>query len=514
MQSSLHELTSVDHLRNLNAGAVSAVELCQAYLDRIAAVDQRIGAFLRVDADRALQQAADIDARRAKRQPVGPLAGLPVAVKDLLCERGQLTTCASKMLADFRPPYDATVIAKLRAADAVFIGRTNLDEFAMGGSTENSAFQPTRNPWDVARSPGGSSGGSAASVAAGMAPLAIGSDTGGSIRQPAGLCGVVGMKPTYGRVSRYGLVAFASSLDQIGPFGRSVEDVALLLETIAGHDAQDSTSLNLSVPPYSQSVNRPLEGLRIGWAREHFGPGLDPEVESAVRGALDVYKSLGATLHEISLPHSKYGVAVYYVIAPSEASSNLARYDGVHYGYRTDETQMLAELDADRKRLETAADRSGLNDLDTALVRMYRRTRAEGFGPEVKRRIMLGTYALSAGYYDAYYLKALKVRRLIRQDFDRAFEKVDLIAGPITAAPAFKIGEMSGDPLAMYLVDLYTVSANLAGLPGLCLPCGQSKSGLPIGLQLHAPALEEDRLLRGARMYERGTDWHNQRVPL
>jgi aspartyl-tRNA(Asn)/glutamyl-tRNA(Gln) amidotransferase subunit A len=322
------------------------------------------------------------------------------------------------------------------------------------------------------------------------------------------------MKPTYGRVSRYGLVAFASSLDQIGPFGQSVEDVALVLETIAGHDAHDSTSLAHDVPDYSQTVNQPLAGVRIGWAREHFGPGLDPEVESAVRAALDVYKSLGASLHEISLPHSKYGVAVYYVIAPSEASSNLARYDGVHYGYRTDEKEMLAELAADRKRLETAGDRAGLGDLDSALVRMYRRTRAEGFGPEVKRRIMLGTYALSAGYYDAYYLKALKVRRLIRQDFDRAFEKVDLIAGPITAAPAFKIGEMADDPLAMYLLDLYTVSANLAGLPGLCLPCGQSESGLPIGLQLHAPPLEEDRLLRGARMYEKATEWHRQRPPI
>jgi aspartyl-tRNA(Asn)/glutamyl-tRNA(Gln) amidotransferase subunit A len=514
MEMWLFQQTACEHLRNLVAGKISSMELTKVYIDRIAAVDQQVGAFLRVNADRALEQAADIDARRTKGQVLGPLAGLPVAVKDVLCQRGELTTCASHMLQNFRPPYDATVIARLRAADAVFIGRTNMDEFAMGGSTENSAFQPTRNPWDLERTPGGSSGGSAACVAAGMSPLAIGSDTGGSIRQPAGLCGVVGMKPTYGRVSRYGLVAFASSLDQVGPFGQSVEDVALLLEAIAGHDPHDSTSLNVPVPPYSQTVNQPLSGLRIGWAREHFGPGLDPEVEAAVRAAYDVFASLGATLHEISLPHSKYGVAVYYVIAPSEASSNLARYDGVHYGYRTNENEMLAELAADRKRLETAGDRAGLDDLDSALVRMYRRTRAEGFGPEVKRRIMLGTYALSAGYYDAYYLKALKVRRLIRQDFDRAFEKVDLIAGPITAAPAFKLGEMSDDPLAMYLVDLYTVSANLAGLPGICLPCGQSKSGLPIGLQLHAPALEEDRLFRGARMYELATDWHERRAPI
>jgi aspartyl-tRNA(Asn)/glutamyl-tRNA(Gln) amidotransferase subunit A len=510
----LTDRTAVELLRNLASGEISSVDLTKSFLDRIAAADHRIGAFLRVDADGSIKQAADIDARRAKKQPVGPLAGLPVAVKDNLCERGQLTTCASRMLANFRAPYDATVVAKLRAADAVLIGRTNLDEFAMGGSTESSAFQPTRNPWDSGRTPGGSSGGSAACVAAGMAPLAIGSDTGGSIRQPAGLCGVVGMKPTYGRVSRFGLVAFASSLDQIGPFGQSVEDVALLLETIAGHDPRDSTSLNVPVPRYTQSVNTPLAGLRIGWVREHFGAGLDAEVDAAVRAALDVYQSLGATLHEVSLPHSKYAVATYYVIAPSEASSNLARYDGVHYGYRTNEKEMLAELAADRKRLEAAGDHAGLDNLDSALVRMYRRTRAEGFGPEVKRRIMLGTYALSAGYYDAYYLKALKVRRLIRQDYDRAFENVDLIAGPITAAPAFKLGELSGDPLAMYLLDLYTVSANLAGIPGLCLLCGQSKSGLPIGLQLQVPALEEDRLLRGARMYEQATEWHSMRARL
>jgi aspartyl-tRNA(Asn)/glutamyl-tRNA(Gln) amidotransferase subunit A len=511
---SLIEQSASEHLRSLESGALSSVELTRAYLDRIQAVDERVGAFLRVDGDRALEQAAEVDGRRAKRQAVGLLGGLPIAVKDILCERGQTTTCSSRMLENFRPPYDATVIANLRAADGVLIGRTNLDEFAMGGSTENSAFQVTRNPWDLGRSPGGSSGGSAAAVAGGMAPLAIGTDTGGSIRQPAGLCGIVGMKPTYGRVSRYGVVAYASSLDQVGPFGQSVEDAALLLEAIAGHDPRDTTSLDVPVLPYSQSVNNPLENLRIGWVREHFGPGLDGEVESAVRKALDVYKSLGATLHEISLPHSKYAVATYYVIAPSEASSNLARYDGAHFGYRTDEKGMLAELAADRKRLETAGDKVGLDRLDSALVRMYRRTRAEGFGPEVKRRIMLGTYALSAGYYDAYYLKALKVRRLIRQDFDRAFEKVDLIAGPIAPTPAFKIGEMAGDPLAMYLLDIYTVSANLAGLPGLCLPCGQSATGLPIGLQLQAPALEEDRLLCGARMYERATDWHGMRAKL
>jgi aspartyl-tRNA(Asn)/glutamyl-tRNA(Gln) amidotransferase subunit A len=511
---SFHQQSAADHLRSLDSGALTSVELTEACLDRIAAVDGRVGAFLRVDRDGALKQAAEVDVWRASKKPVGRLAGLPIAVKDILCERGQLTTCASRMLENFAPPFDATVITKLRDAGAVLVGRTNMDEFAMGGSTENSAFQKTRNPWDLERSPGGSSGGSAAAVAAGMVPAAIGTDTGGSIRQPAGLCGVVGMKPTYGRVSRYGVVAFASSLDQVGPFGQSVEDVALLLETIAGHDPRDSTSLKVPVPAYSQTVNKPLANLRIGWVREHFGAGLDGDVEKSVRDALDIYKSLGASLHEISLPHSKYAVATYYVIAPSEASSNLARYDGVHFGYRTDEKELLAELAAERKQLETVGDKKALGNLDSTLVRMYRRTRAEGFGPEVKRRIMLGTYALSAGYYDAYYLKALKVRRLIRQDFDRAFGKVDLIAGPITPAPAFRIGEMSDDLLAMYLVDIYTVSANLAGIPGICVPCGISKSGLPIGLQLQAPALEEDRLLRGARMYEKATEWHKMRPPL
>ncbi|HEY4233951.1 MAG TPA: amidase family protein [Lacipirellulaceae bacterium] len=511
---SILQHTARELLGSLESREVSSVELTQACLDRIREVDERVGAFLRVNEDRALAQAADVDSRRAQRKPVGRLAGLPVAVKDVLCDREELTTCASRMLANFRPPYDSTVVAKLKSADAVLLGRTNMDEFAMGGSTENSAFQLTHNPWDLQCTPGGSSGGAAAAVAAAMAPLSIGTDTGGSIRQPAGLCGVVGMKPTYGRVSRYGLVAFASSLDQVGPLAQTVGDAALLLETIAGHDARDSTSLDLPAPRFSATVDEPLQGLRIGWAREHFAAGLDPEVEAAAREALAVYESLGANVREISLPHGKYGVATYYVIAPSEASSNLARYDGVHFGYRTDEQAMLSELAEERRRLESAKDQAGLQNLDTVLVRMYRRTRAEGFGPEVKRRIMLGTYALSAGYYDAYYLKALQVRRLIRQDFDRAFEQVDLIAGPITAAPAFKLGEMAGDPLSMYLVDLYTVSANLAGIPGLCLPCGRTKSGLPIGLQLQAPALEEERLFRGARMYERATTWHLDRAPL
>jgi aspartyl-tRNA(Asn)/glutamyl-tRNA(Gln) amidotransferase subunit A len=403
------------------------------------------------------------------------------------------------------------VVAKLKAADAVLIGKTNMDEFAMGGSTENSAFQVTRNPWDLTRTPGGSSGGSAACVAASMVPLAVGSDTGGSIRQPAGFCGVVGLKPSYGRVSRYGLVAFASSLDQVGPLAGTVEDVALLLEVLAGHDPRDSTCVDCPVPSYHRAVGQPLEGLRLGVVREHFTEGLDREVEAAVRAALEVYESLGATIDEVSLPHSRYAVATYYVLAPSEASSNLARYDGVHYGHRADVGALTAELDQQRKALERQGDQVALDALDTTLVRMYRRSRAEGFGAEVQRRIMLGTYALSAGYYDAYYLKAAKVRQLIRSDYDAAFNQVDLIVGPVAPCPAFKLGAMTDDPLAMYLLDLYTASANLAGIAGLCVPCGMSASGLPIGLQLQAAPFDEERLLRGANMFQQATDWHTQR---
>lgn len=496
------DLSAAEQLRRLTVGELTSVELTRAYLDRIAAVDERVGAFLRVTDERALELAADIDKRRAAGEKVGALAGLPVAVKDVLCDEGQITSCASRMLETFRPPYDATVVARLKAADAVLIGRTNMDEFAMGGSTENSAFQPTRNPWDLERSPGGSSGGAAACVAAGEAPLSIGTDTGGSIRQPAALCGVVGLKPTYGRVSRYGLVAFASSLDQVGPLARSVEDVALLYDAIAGHDELDSTSAPADFTPTAPTVNEPLKGLRVGVVPEHYAEGLDPEVRAAVEAAIDGYRSQGAEIVEVELPHAKYGVATYYVIAPSEASSNLARYDGLHYGHRTDEQAMHAELAAERKAAAESGDSAAAAKIDSALVRMYRKSRSEGFGPEVQRRIMLGVYALSEGYADAYYLKALKVRRLIRQNYDRAFEKVDVIAGPVTAAPAFKLGELVDDPLSMYLVDLYTVSANLAGLPAISLPCGQAKSGLPIGLQLMAPSLEEERLLRAARMHE------------
>jgi aspartyl-tRNA(Asn)/glutamyl-tRNA(Gln) amidotransferase subunit A len=510
----LVDLSATELLRELNAGQVTSVDVTQAFLDRIHQHDAKVQAFLRFDAQAALAQAAEVDRRRKTGQPVGRLGGLPVAVKDLLCMQGELATCGSRILENFRPPYDATVVARLRAADAVFLGRTNMDEFAMGGSNENSAFHVTRNPWDLTRIPGGSSGGAAACVAASMAPLSIGSDTGGSIRQPAALCGVTGLKPTYGRVSRYGLVAFASSLDQVGPLARTAEDAALLLEVIAGHDPRDSTSIDTEAPQYTRTMAEPLQGLRLGLVREHFGPGLDAEVEAAVREAIRVYESLGARVREISMPHGKYGVATYYVIAPCEASSNLARYDGVHYGYRTDETELHAELAKERKQLIAAGRTGDADDLDNPLVRMYRHSRAEGFGTEVKRRIMLGTYALSAGYYDAYYLKALKVRRLIRKDYDEAFEQVDLIVGPVMATPAYKIGEKANDPLAMYLVDLYTVSANLAGVGGIAFPCGFSSGGLPIGLQLQAPPFQEERLLRAAHMFQQATDWHTRRPVL
>ena len=475
-----------DLIAKLGARELSSADATASYLDAISQRDPKIGAFLHVDRDAALRQAEAVDAKRKAGQPVGPLAGVPVAVKDVMCAAGQPTTCSSRMLKNFVPPYDAHVITKLKLADAVLIGRTNMDEFAMGSSGENSAFGVTRNPWGTDRIPGGSSSGSAAAVAARMAPLALGSDTGGSIRQPAGLCGIVGMKPTYGRVSRYGLIAYASSLDQIGPFATDVSGAALLLEAIAGHDPRDSTSVNAPVPSYSATVDQPLAGLKIGVPVEHFAEGLDPEIEKSVREALAVYKSLGAELKDVHLPHSKYAVATYYLIATSEASSNLARYDGVHYGHRAAEFGSLVE--------------------------MYEASRGEGFGAEVKRRIMLGVFALSTGYADKYYTKALQVRRLIRKDFDAAFADVDVIAGPVTPTAAFKLGEKTSDPLAMYLSDIYTISANLAGLPGISIPCGFTAAGLPIGLQLQAAPFEEDRLFRAARMHERETDWY-RRLP-
>ncbi|MCA9268577.1 MAG: Asp-tRNA(Asn)/Glu-tRNA(Gln) amidotransferase subunit GatA [Planctomycetales bacterium] len=509
---SLTQYTAAELLTKLARREASAVDVAGAFLDRIDQHDEKIGAMVRVDREAALAQAADVDRRRAAGLPLGSLAGVPVAIKDNIVAKGSPTTCASRMLERFISPYNATVIEKLQAADAVLIGKTNLDEFAMGGSCENSALLATRNPWDVARVPGGSSGGSAACVAAEFAPLALGSDTGGSIRQPAAYCGVTGLKPTYGRVSRYGLVAFASSLDQIGPFARTAEDAALLLDVIAGHDPRDSTSAPHDAPPCAINVRTPLEGLRLGVVREHFEAGLDSEVEAAVREAIRVFTSLGASVKDIAMPHSRYGIATYYIIAPSEASSNLARYDGAHYGYRCDEASMLSELEAECEA--AAGDAAKFAQLDSPLVRMYRRTRAEGFGAEVKRRIMLGAYALSAGYYDAYYLKALKVRRLIRNDYDAAFADVDLIIGPTTPSAAFKIGEKTDDPLAMYLEDLYTVTANLAGVGGLSMPCGMTASGLPIGVQLQAPPMHEDRLLRAACMFQQATDWHLRRPAL
>ncbi len=480
--------TAGDLLNRLQQGEISSVELTSAALEAIRTHDSRLCAFLSVDEAGALRQAEAIDAARKAGRPIGRLAGLPIALKDVLCTKGWVTTCASRMLERFVPPYDAHVVERLRDAGAVLIGKTNMDEFAMGSSTENSAFKVTRNPWNTDCAPGGSSGGSAAAVAAGMVPLAIGTDTGGSIRQPAGFCGIVGMKPTYGRVSRYGLVAFASSLDQVGPMANDVCGAAMLLDAIAGHDCRDSTSINRTVPACSETVDQPLAGLKIGVAPEHFVEGLDPEVERAVRAAIDVYRGLGAEIREVTFPHTKYGVAAYYLIAPSEASSNLARYDGVHYGHRAEKFENMID--------------------------MYAASRGEGFGSEVKRRVMLGTYALSAGYYDAYYLKALKIRRLIRGDFDRAFADVDVVASPVTPTPAFRIGEHANDPMAMYLSDIYTISANLAGLPGISIPAGMSGSGLPIGLQLIGPAFSEETLLRAARMFERETSWHTMRPNL
>ena len=509
---SLIHSSATQLLAQMAAGDIKSVEVTRAFLDQIDSQDGQIGAFLRVNVDAALARADKIDQRRAAGESLGQLAGLPVAVKDNLCTDGVVTTCASRMLEKFTPPYDAAVIERLNSADAVLIGKTNMDEFAMGSSTETSAFGTTRNPWNQECIAGGSSGGGAACVAASMAPLSVGSDTGGSIRQPAALCGVMGMKPTYGRVSRYGLVAFASSLDQIGPLARTAKDVALLLEVISGHDPRDSTSADVGVPRFSETVEQPYSDMRLGLVREHFEEGLDQQFESSVREAVKVFESLGATIKEISLPHARYAIATYYVIAPCEASSNLARYDGVHYGFRTNESAMLEELATERAQLAASEHQAALNELDSPVVRLYRKTRAEAFGAEVKRRIMLGTYALSQGYYEAYYLKALKVRRLIRQDYDQAFREVDMIVGPVTPTPAFKIGEKVDDPLSMYLGDLYTVGANLAGIGGMSLPCGWTQTGLPIGLQLQAPAMQEDRMLRAAHMFQQVTDWHT-RIP-
>ncbi|MHC4875735.1 MAG: Asp-tRNA(Asn)/Glu-tRNA(Gln) amidotransferase subunit GatA [Planctomycetota bacterium] len=480
--------TASQLLDAMASGETTAVNVVRAHLDAISSRDKSVEALISVAADAALEKAAEVDRKRAAGEQPGPLAGLPVVVKDNICTQGTRTTCASRMLENFIPPYDAHIVERLNTADAVIIGKANLDEFAMGSSTENSALQITRNPWNLECAPGGSSGGSAAAVAASLAPLSVGSDTGGSIRQPASFCGVVGMKPTYGRVSRYGLVAFASSLDQIGPFANDVTGAALLLETLAGHDSRDSTSVDCPVPAYSNSVDQPLDGLRVGVVQEYLGDGTDDDVRSAIEAAIDVYRSQGADIVDVSLPHTKYAVATYYLIACSEASSNLARYDGIHYGHRAEQFENMVDL--------------------------YAASRAEGFGDEVKRRIMLGVYALSEGYSDQYYVKALKVRRLIRNDFDAAFKDVDVIVGPTCPTPAFQIGELVDDPLQMYLSDICTISANLAGIPGISVPAGISSSGLPVGLQLLAGPFEEGRLLRAARMFERETDWHTRRPSL
>ncbi|VXD24857.1 aspartyl/glutamyl-tRNA(Asn/Gln) amidotransferase subunit A [Planktothrix serta PCC 8927] len=464
----------------------SAVEITQEALDRIAQLEPKLKSFLCVTADRALEQARQVDAKIAAGEEIGLLAGIPIAIKDNMCTEGIRTTCGSKILENFIPPYESTVTQKLAAAGAVMVGKTNLDEFAMGSSTENSAYQVTANPWDLERVPGGSSGGSAAAVAAEEAVVSLGSDTGGSIRQPASFCGVLGLKPTYGLVSRYGLVAYASSLDQIGPFGRCVEDVAILLQAIAGHDPKDATSLNLPVPDYVSALRpslRAKSGIKIGVIKETFGEGLDPIVEQTVTKAISVLQELGAEIQIVSCPRFRYGLPTYYVIAPSEASANLARYDGVKYGFRHPDAENLIE--------------------------MYQKTRAQGFGAEVKRRIMVGTYVLSAGYYDAYYLKAQKVRTLIKEDFDRAFSQVEVLVCPTAPSTAFKAGEKTADPLSMYLSDLMTIPVNLAGLPGISVPCGFDDQGLPIGMQLIGKPLGESRLLEVANAYEKATDWHN-----
>jgi aspartyl-tRNA(Asn)/glutamyl-tRNA(Gln) amidotransferase subunit A len=470
---------------------LSAVEITKEYLERIDQLEPKVRSFLSVTADRALAQARQVDAKIAAGDQIGLLAGIPIGIKDNMCTQGIPTTCGSRILENFVPPYESTVTQKLAAAGAVMVGKTNMDEFAMGSSTETSAYQLTANPWNLERVPGGSSGGSAAAVASDECVVSLGSDTGGSIRQPASFCGVVGLKPTYGLVSRYGLVAYASSLDQIGPFGRSVEDTAILLNAIAGYDPKDSTSLKVQVPDYLSALRpnlRPKGQRRIGIIQETFGEGIDPVVEKTVTKAIEHLQNLGAEIQVVSCPRFRYGLPCYYIIAPSEASANLARYDGVKYGFRASDTDNL--------------------------LSMYEKTRAQGFGQEVKRRIMIGTYTLSAGYYDAYYLKAQKVRTLIKQDFDRAFAQVDVLVCPTSPTTAFKAGEKTDDPLSMYLSDLMTIPVNLAGLPALSLPCGFDEQGLPVGIQLISNVLQEQLLFEVAYAFEQTTEWHIRKPSL
>ncbi len=483
---SLHKLTLHELQDQFTTGEVTAREIVYAYSIRINQVEPKVKAFITQHKESAMAQAEALDQKLKAWRRTMPLMGMPLAIKDNICTESVLTTCASRILGNFVPPYDASVIALLRGQGYLLLGKTNLDEFAMGSSTENSAFGPSRNPWNLSYVPGGSSGGSAAAVAADECVAALGSDTGGSIRQPAACCGVVGLKPTYGRVSRYGLVAFASSLDQIGPITKDVTDAAILLNVIAGHDPLDSTSADVLVPDYTRALKKKdLKKLKIGVPREYFAEGIDPEVEQAVREAIEELKRLGGEIKDVSLPTTGAAIATYYVIATAEASSNLARYDGVRYGLRSKQMKDLLE--------------------------MYMKTRQEGFGPEVKRRIMLGTYALSAGYYDAYYGKAQAVRTLIRKDFEAAFQEVDLIVTPVMPTTAFKLGEKIADPLQMYLSDIYTISVNLAGVPAISLPCGFSKAGLPIGLQIVGRPFQEDTVLRGAYAYEQATNWRVKR---
>jgi aspartyl-tRNA(Asn)/glutamyl-tRNA(Gln) amidotransferase subunit A len=462
----------------------SAKEIVTDLLEAIRRTDPLVGAYLRVDEESAIEQAERVDEKLARGEEIGPLAGLPVALKDIFCVEGEETTCASKILKGYYAPYDATVIGKLRDGGAIFVGRTNMDEFAMGSTTENSAFAVTHNPWNLERIPGGSSGGSAAAVAAREAIVALGSDTGGSIRMPASFCGCVGIKPTYGRVSRYGLIAYASSLDQIGNFGNDVWDCAMVLKVIAGHDRKDTTSANLAVPDYTAALDGEIRGIKVGIPAEYFGKGLNEEVRAAIEEAIKTLESLGATTVEVSLPHTEYAIAAYYIIASAEASSNLARYDGVQYGHRT----------------------KSPNDLEE----MYTKSKTEGFGSEVKRRIIMGTYALSSGYYDAYYLKALKVRTLIKNDFEEALKKVDSLVTPVSPTTAFKIGEKIGDPLTMYLSDIYTISTNLAGLPGMSVPCGFDSEGMPISFQLLGRPFGEEIILRLGHAYQQATDFRKK----
>jgi aspartyl-tRNA(Asn)/glutamyl-tRNA(Gln) amidotransferase subunit A len=484
----LYRLTIHELRDRIQRGKISPVEAVQSYLVRIGQVEERVQAYNTLTAEMALTFAQRYAKLQQEKKPLPPLAGIPLGIKDVICTKRVRTTCSSRILENFVPPYNATVMSRLHDAGSVMLGKLNMDEFAMGSSTENSAFKPTRNPWNLDCVPGGSSGGSAAAVAADMCAGALGTDTGGSVRQPGGFCGVAALKPTYGRVSRYGLVAYASSLDQIGPLTKDVRDAAILLKAIAGHDPLDSTSANLPVPDYEAALTGDVRGLRIGIPAEYFIEGMDPEVEAAVREAIRALEGLGAVALPVTLPHTEYAIATYYLVATAEASSNLGRYDGVKYGYRT----------------PTSAH----------LIDMYRKTRREGFGPEVKRRIMLGTYALSAGYYDAYYLKALKVRTLIRQDFTQAFEACDVIATPTSPTAAFRFGEKTEDPLQMYLADVFTISVNLAGVPGISVNCGFTKGGLPIGLQLIGKPFDEETILRAAHAYEQATPWHARRPDL